>query len=94
MPTSEQLRAARAALKMEQRTLADLAGVPVQTLKRYEGGSGPLRGNYDNISSLIRVLEGVGIEFLDEIPSEHSDIAFEKGPGIRINIAYQTSLDL
>jgi transcriptional regulator with XRE-family HTH domain len=62
--TAEQLRAARALLKMEQRALAEAADVPVQTLKRYEGGSGPLSGNYQSISSLIRVIEQAGVVFV------------------------------
>lgn len=62
--TAEQLRAARALLKMEQKALAEAADVPVQTLKRYEGGSGPLTGNYQSISSIIRVLEQSGVIFV------------------------------
>ena len=62
--TAEQLRAARALLKMEQKALAEAAEVPVQTLKRYEGGAGPLTGNYQNISSIIRVLEQSGVIFV------------------------------
>jgi transcriptional regulator with XRE-family HTH domain len=62
--TAEQLRAARALLKMEQRALAEAADVPVQTLKRYEGGTGPLAGNYQNISSIIRVIEQAGVVFV------------------------------
>jgi transcriptional regulator with XRE-family HTH domain len=76
--TAEQLRAARALIKMEQRVLAERSGVNVQTLKRYEGGSGPLSGNYQNISSLIAALEAEGVKFL--APGDTSD----GGPGVRI----------
>lgn len=76
--TAEQLRAARALVKMEQRALADAAEVPVQTLKRYEGGSGPLTGNYQSISSLIRVLEENGVIFQAD-----GDIT-PGGPGVRL----------
>jgi transcriptional regulator with XRE-family HTH domain len=75
--TAEQLRAARALLKMEQRILAEKSGVPVQTLKRYEGGTGPLTGNYQNIAPLIATLEAAGIEFLD-----NGDVA--TGPGVAL----------
>ena len=51
---------------MEQRELAERADVPVQTLKRYEGATGPLSGNYQNISSLVSVLEAAGIQFIPE----------------------------
>ena len=75
--TAEQLRAARALLKMEQRNLAEQAGVNVQTYRRYEGGSGPLTGNYQNISSLVSILEDAGITFLS--PGDTTD----GGPGVR-----------
>lgn len=73
--TAEQLRAARALLKMEQRELAEQSGVNVQTLKRYEGSSGELTGNYRNISSLISVLESAGVVFIPENGG---------GPGVRL----------
>lgn len=74
MITAEQLRAARALVKMEQRVLSEASGVPVQTLKRYEGGTGPLTGNYQSVSSLVRVLETEGVTFLEDDG---------KGPGVR-----------
>lgn len=76
--TAEQLRAARALLKMEQRELAERSSVNVQTLKRYEGGSGPLTGNYQNVSSLIHVLQMEGITFLDAGDTTNG------GPGVRL----------
>jgi transcriptional regulator with XRE-family HTH domain len=77
--TADQLRAARALLKIEQRALAEAADVPVQTLKRYEGSTGPLSGNYQNISSIIRVLEERGIIFLAEGETTTG------GPGVRLS---------
>lgn len=76
--TADQLRAARALLKMEQRELAEISGVPVQTLKRYEGATGALTGNYQNISSLVSVLESAGITFLSEGDTTNG------GPGVRL----------
>jgi transcriptional regulator with XRE-family HTH domain len=81
--TAEQLRAARALIKMEQRTLAELSEVNVQTLKRYEGGVGPLAGNYQYISSVVRVLQSHGVIFqADGEPSTG-------GPGVRLKIGTQ-----
>ena len=77
--TAEQLRAARALIKMEQKALADAANVPVQTLKRYGGGSGPLTGNYQSVSSLIAVLQSAGATFV--AGGESSDGC---GPGVRL----------
>ncbi len=77
--TADQLRAARALLRMEQRALAEAADVPVQTLKRYEGATGPLTGNYQNISSIIRVLEASGVTFLADGETTTG------GPGVRLS---------
>lgn len=64
--TAEQIRAARALLRMEQRELAEMAGFSVPTLKRIEGSSGPLRASYENAAKLVAVLEKAGIEFIPE----------------------------
>ncbi len=61
--TGEQLRAGRALLRWEQKELAERAGVPVQTLKRFEGITGPVRGTYENVSRVKRTLEQGGVEF-------------------------------
>ena len=80
--TAEQLRAARALIKMEQRTLAERANVNVQTLKRYEGGAGPLTGSYQNISGLTAVLEAEGVVFIA------SGVSSDGGPGVRLKAQY------
>ena len=64
--TAEQLRAARALLRLEQRQLADQAGVALPTLKRLEGMTGPLRATYENVARLVAVLEAAGIQFIQE----------------------------
>lgn len=64
--TAEQIRAARALLRMEQRELAEMAGFSLPTLKRIEGGSGPLRASYENAAKLVSALEKAGIEFIPE----------------------------
>ncbi|MFO3797297.1 MAG: XRE family transcriptional regulator [Anaerolineales bacterium] len=76
--TAEQLRAARALIKMEQRVLSERSGVNVQTLKRYEGGTGPLSGNYQNVTALIAVLEQEGVTFLRTGETTNG------GPGVRL----------
>lgn len=58
--------------------LSERSGVNVQTLKRYEGGSGPLSGNYQNVTALIAVLEQEGVIFLK------SGEATAGGPGVRM----------
>ncbi|MDU6138645.1 helix-turn-helix transcriptional regulator, partial [Bradyrhizobium sp.] len=42
MLTSEQIRAARAMLRIEQRDLAEKSGVSLETIKRIERTPGPI----------------------------------------------------
>lgn len=35
------------------------------TLKRMEGGKGPVRGTYENVSRVTRALEVAGVELID-----------------------------
>jgi len=64
--TGEQLRGARAMLKIEQGELANLSGVSVDTIKRLERVNGPLRANARTVDGLQRALEGEGALFMPE----------------------------
>ena len=66
MLTGEQLRAARAMLKLEQGELADLAEVSVETIKRLERLDGPLSANSMTLHGLQGALEREGAVFLPE----------------------------
>jgi len=66
MITSAQLRAARALLGMDQRTLADLSGLSLPTIQRMEGSGGQIRGNVDSLVKLVGALETAGIELIGE----------------------------
>ncbi len=66
MITGEQLRAARAMLKMEQGELAELSGVSVETIKRLERMDGHLNAQAMTLHSLQKTLEGEGVIFLPE----------------------------
>jgi len=66
MITAPQLRAARALLGMDQRTLAGLAGLSVPTIQRMEASDGVIRGNVDSLMKLVGALEGAGIELISE----------------------------
>lgn len=70
MITSGQLRAARALLGIDQRTLAEMAGVSVPTIQRMEVSDGQVRGVIDTLVKVVAALEGAGIEILgDNTPS-------------------------
>lgn len=66
MLTSDQIRAARALLKWDQKALAQASKVSLATIKRIEPLSGPVVANAVTIDALRRALEGAGIEFITE----------------------------
>jgi transcriptional regulator with XRE-family HTH domain len=66
MITSQQMRAARALLGLDQRQMAELAGLSLPTIQRMESSDGQVRGVVDTLVKVIRALEGAGIELLGE----------------------------
>ncbi|HZZ35636.1 MAG TPA: helix-turn-helix transcriptional regulator [Caulobacteraceae bacterium] len=66
MISAAQLRASRALLGIDQRTLADLAGLSVPTIQRMEASDGVIRGNVDSLMKLIGALGTAGIELIAE----------------------------
>ena len=66
MITSQQMRAARALLEIDQRQLADLAGLSLPTIQRMEASGGQVRGVVDTLVKVISALERAGIELIGE----------------------------
>jgi transcriptional regulator with XRE-family HTH domain len=66
MITAAQLRAARALLDIDQRQLADLAGLSVPTIQRMEASEGVVRGNVDSLMKLVAALDKSGVELIGE----------------------------
>jgi transcriptional regulator with XRE-family HTH domain len=64
--TSEQVRAARALLRWEQRDLAKASGVSLPSVKRLETQPGLLAAQERTIADLRKALERAGIEFISE----------------------------
>jgi predicted transcriptional regulator len=64
--TAGQLRAARALLGIDQKTLADHAGLSTPTIQRMEASDGVIRGNVDSLTKLITALEALGVELIGE----------------------------
>jgi transcriptional regulator with XRE-family HTH domain len=63
MLISEQIRAARAMLRIEQKDLAARADVSLETVKRIERAAGVVSAYTSTLNSLQRALEAAGIEF-------------------------------
>ena len=66
MITAPQMRAARALLGIDQRQLAERAGLSLPTIQRMEGSDGLIRGNVDSLMKLVEALAAAGIELLPE----------------------------
>ncbi len=79
MITSQQMRAARALLGIDQRELAELAGLSLPTIQRMEASNGQVRGVVDTLVKVIAALEGAGIELLGEYSSSAGS-----GRGVRL----------
>ena len=66
MITAAQLRAARALLGIDQRRLADLAGLSVPTIQRMEASDGVIRGTVDSLTKLVAAFDNAGVELIGE----------------------------
>ena len=82
MITSAQLRAARGLLGIDQRELADLAGLSVPTIQRMEASAGVIRGNVDSLMKLVTALDLAGIELIAEGAASQA-----MGRGVRLKDA-------
>jgi transcriptional regulator with XRE-family HTH domain len=73
--TAEQLRAARGALKLSVRDLAERVGIGSATIVRYEASTGVPKSRKGHLDTLRQFFEASGIEFIGT-PNN--------GPGVRL----------
>jgi predicted transcriptional regulator len=66
MITAPQMRAARALLGLDQRALAQLAGLSLPTIQRMEASAGQVRGTVDSLVKVVEALDGAGVELIGE----------------------------
>src|SRR5215468_9816891 len=77
--TAAQLRASRALLGIDQRRLAEAAGLSLPTIQRMEASEGVIRGNVDSLMKLVAALNLLGIELIaDNAASQNG------GRGVRL----------
>lgn len=79
MITAPQLRAARALLGMDQRALAQAAGLSLATIRRMEASGEVIRGNVDSLMKLIATLDTAGIDLINE-----ASASLGGGRGVRL----------
>jgi transcriptional regulator with XRE-family HTH domain len=77
--TAGQIRAARALLGMDQRSLAAAAALSLPTIQRMEASEGVVRGNVDSLMKLIAALDAAGLELIAEGAVSHGG-----GRGVRL----------
>ena len=75
MIASEQIRAARALLRITAQELSTSSGVGLATIKRLEAGDGLPPAHAQTLDKLTKALEVAGVEFLGSP---------EDGPGVRL----------
>ena len=73
------MRASRALLGVDQRKLAEMAGLSLPTIQRMEASDGVIRGNVDSLMKLIEALDAAGIELIGEGTASQG-----RGRGVRL----------
>lgn len=84
MMTAAQMRAARALLGIDQRQLAELAGVSLPTIQRMEASEGNVRGVVETLTRVIEAFERAGVELIGE-----NAVSRDGGRGVRFRQARQ-----
>jgi predicted transcriptional regulator len=80
--TSFQMRAARALLGIDQKRLAELAGVSLPTVQRMEASDGNVRGVVDSLIKIVDALNRAGVDLIgDDVRSDGG------GRGVRLKQA-------
>jgi transcriptional regulator with XRE-family HTH domain len=79
--TAGQLRASRALLGIDQRRLAEAAGLSLPTIQLMETSEGVIRGNVDSLMKLVNALDALGIELIADNASSQSG-----GRGVRLKV--------
>lgn len=79
MITAAQMRAARALLGIDQKTLAERAGVSLPTIQRMEASDGNVRGVVETLTRVVEAFDRAGVELIsDNSPSTGA------GRGVRL----------
>ena len=74
-----QMRAARALLGIDQRRLAELAGVSLPTIQRMEASEGNVRGVIDTLTKVVEALDRAGVELIGNEQASQG-----RGRGVRL----------
>ena len=75
------MRAARALLGIDQKGLAELAGVSLPTIQRMEASEGVVRGVIDTLTKVVEALNRAGIE----LTGDNATTSSGGGRGVRLS---------
>ena len=73
------MRAARALAGIDQKALAEQAGVSLPTVQRMEASPGTVRGVVDSLTKIVEALDRAGVELIGEGVTSHGG-----GRGVRL----------
>jgi predicted transcriptional regulator len=79
MITGSQMKAARALLGIDQKELAQRAGLSLPTIQRMEASEGSVRAVVDSLEKVVTALNEAGVELIG--PGSRSD---GQGRGVRL----------
>ena len=79
MITAAQMKAARALLGIDQRTLAEQSGLSLPTIQRMEASDGVVRSTTDSLVRVVDALNAAGIELINAGSASTGD-----GLGVRL----------
>ena len=79
MITSQQIRAARALIRITVSQLSESAGIGVATIKRLEAVDGIPPAQARTLTALQKALESAGVEFVGS-PSENPGVRLKTKP--------------
>ena len=79
MMTAAQMRAARALVGIDQRGLAEMAGVSLPTIQRMESSEGNVRGVIESLTRVVEALDRAGVELIGD-----NAVSSGGGRGVRL----------
>lgn len=82
------MRAARALLGLDQKSLAALSGVSLPTVQRMEASPGVVRGTVDTLTKVVEALAAAGVELIGDNARSESG-----GRGVRLREPGSSSRD-
>ena len=79
MISSGQIKAARALLNIDRKTLAELSGLSLPTIQRMESAENVVGGNVESLVKVVEALKKAGVELIGNNATSQA-----QGRGVRL----------